>query len=91
MNILTRTIFRDQSIASLNNNAENKNFTIQYTKDELDKITLDFVSQMNEYIARVNNCILKTIEDIVEQEVEPFPPNTILVEEEQRKEEVNER
>jgi len=86
VNILTRTIVRDQSIAILNNNAENKSFTIQYTKEELDKITLDFVSQMNVYIARVNNRILKTIEDI-EQEVEPFPPNTILVEE-QRKEEV---
>ena len=28
-----------------------KLFTIQYTKKELDKITLDFVTQMNNYIA----------------------------------------
>jgi hypothetical protein len=41
-----------------------KLFTIQYTKKELDKITLDFVTQMNIYIARVNDRILKTLEEI---------------------------
>lgn len=41
-----------------------KSFTIQYTKEELDKITLDFVTQMNEYIARVNNRIIQTFEEI---------------------------
>jgi hypothetical protein len=41
-----------------------KLFTIQCTKEELDKITLDFVTQMNKYIARVNDRILKTLEEI---------------------------
>jgi len=45
------------------NNKDTK-FTIQYTKEELDKITLDFVTQMNEYIARVNNRIIQTFEEI---------------------------
>jgi len=39
-------------------NNNNKKFTIQYTKEELDKITLDFVTQMNNYIARINDRIL---------------------------------
>lgn len=45
-----------------------KLFTIQYTKEELDKITLDFVTQMNNYIARINDRILKTIEEIEKEE-----------------------
>lgn len=46
-----------------------KLFTIQYTKKELDKITLDFVTQMNNYIARVNDrIILKTLEEIEKEE-----------------------
>lgn len=45
-----------------------KLFTIQYTKEELDKITLDFVTQMNKYIARVNDRILKTFEEIEKEE-----------------------
>lgn len=43
-------------------------FTIQYTKEELDKITLDFVTQMNVYIDKVNNQILKTFEEIEKEE-----------------------
>jgi hypothetical protein len=55
-------------------NNENKDqykklFTIQYTKEELDKITLGFVTQMNNYIARVNDRIIKTLEEI-EKEAE---------------------
>ena len=61
-----------------NNKDQNKKklFTIQYTKEELDKITLDFVTQMNKYIDRVNNRILKTIEEIEKEagELELFPP-----------------
>lgn len=63
-----------------NNNKDlniEKKFTIQYTKEELDKITLDFVTQMNQYIDRVNDHILKTIEEI-EKEVELFPPATTI-------------
>jgi hypothetical protein len=47
---------------------EETKFIIQYTKEELDKITLDFVTQMNEYIARVNDRILKTFEEIEKEE-----------------------
>jgi hypothetical protein len=52
-----------------------KLFTIQYTKKELDKITLDFVTQMNNYIARINYRILKTLEEIEKETevVEVFP------------------
>ena len=61
------------------NNNENKRFTIQYTKEELDKIQNDFLEQINKYIARINNRIIKTIEEIekeaaVGEEVEQFPP-----------------
>ena len=42
----------------------NNKFTIQYTREELDKITLEFVTQMNEYIDRVNNRIIQTFEEI---------------------------
>jgi hypothetical protein len=51
---------------NIDNIDENKElFTIQYTKEEMDKITLDFVTRMNNYIARVNNrIIIKTLEEI---------------------------
>jgi hypothetical protein len=74
-------------VSNLDNNGNNK-FTIQYTKEELDKIQHDFVTQINKYISRVNNRILKTMEEIV-HEVETVPPptvTTIIVE--QQKEEV---
>ena len=47
-------------------NIENKKlFTIQYTKKELDQIQSEFVEQMrSKYIARVNNRIIKTLEEI---------------------------
>jgi hypothetical protein len=45
-------------------NNENKRFTIQYTKKELDQIQNEFVEQMSKYIARVNNRIIKTLEEI---------------------------
>ena len=59
-----------------------KLFTIQYTKKELDKITLDFVTQMNNYIARVNDRILKTIEEIEKEEVEIVRPTITMIESE---------
>lgn len=61
-------------------NNENKDqykklFTIQYTKKELDQIQSEFVEQMNKYIARVNNRIIKTLEEIEKEAevVEVFP------------------
>jgi hypothetical protein len=39
-----------------------KTFTIQYT--ELDKIQSEFVEQMSKYIYRVNNRIIKIIQEI---------------------------
>jgi hypothetical protein len=45
-----------------------KLFTIQYTKKELDQIQSEFVEQMNKYIARVNNRIIKTLEEIEKEE-----------------------
>jgi hypothetical protein len=61
-------------------NIENKKFTIQYTKEELDMITLNFVTQMSKYIARVNNRIIKTLEEIEKEAevmvVEIFLPPT---------------
>ena len=50
-------------------NNENKDqykklFTIQYTKKELDQIQSEFVEQMSKYIARVNDRIIKTLEEI---------------------------
>ena len=47
-------------------NIENKKllFTIQYTKKELDQIQSEFVEQMSKYIARVNDRIIKTLEEI---------------------------
>ena len=60
-----------------------KKFTIQYTKEELDKIQYDFLQQISEYIARVNNRIIKTIEEIEkEDEVEIVPP--IIIDERKR-------
>jgi len=73
------------------NNANNNNnsnidpsnkFTIQYTKEELDKIQVDFLEQVSKYIARVNNRILKTFQDIEKEaaieEVEIVPPTTTI-------------
>ena len=46
-------------------NNENKKFTIQYTKKELDQIQSEFVEQMrSKYIARVKDRIIKTLEEI---------------------------
>ena len=42
----------------------NKLYTIQYTKEELDKIQRDFVTQMDNYFDRVNDRILNTLEKI---------------------------
>ncbi len=67
-------------------NIDNKKlFTIQYTKEELDKITLDFVIQMSKYIARVNNRIIKTLDEIEKEEVEivPVTPTTVIKEQQQ--------
>jgi hypothetical protein len=58
-----------------NDNIENKKFIIQYTKKELDNITVDFVTHLSKYIAKVTNRIIKTFEEIEkESEVEQFPP-----------------
>jgi hypothetical protein len=65
-------------------NNENKRFTIQYTKEELDQITLNFVTQMSKYIARVNNRIIKTLEEI-EKEVEIVQSTPIIEQEEEIK------
>jgi hypothetical protein len=51
-------------------NIKNKKlFTIQYTKEELDKIQQEFLQQLSEYMARVNNRIIKTMEEIEKEEV----------------------
>jgi hypothetical protein len=56
-----------------NDTIENKKFTIQYTKEELDNV--DFVIQLSKYMAKVTNRIIKTFEEIEkESEVEQFPP-----------------
>ena len=75
------------------NNKEDKKllFTIQYTKEELDKIQDNFVEHMNNYIAQVNNRILKTMEEIqkeaaLEKEAAIVPPTNII--ENQEEEEV---
>jgi hypothetical protein len=65
---------------------ENKRFTIQYTKEELDKITLGFVTQINMYIARVNNRIIKTFNEIEKEvdaanDVEVVPHTNTVIEE----------
>ena len=61
-------------------NIENKKFTIQYTKKELDQIQNEFVTEMSRYIARVNDRIIKTLEEIEKEAVEVvevFPLTTI--------------
>ena len=64
---------------NIDNTSSNKKFTIQYTKKELDKITLDFVTQMREYIAMVNDrIIIKTFEEIEMKEAEIVPPTTTV-------------
>jgi len=67
-------------IVPIDNNIENKKlFTIQYTKEELDKITLDFVTQMTNYIARVNNHrIIKTFEEIEKEETTAAEPKSYI-------------
>ena len=70
-------------ISNYDNNNEVKKFTIHYTNEELDKIQYDFLQQISEYIARVNNRIIKTIEEIEkEDEVEIVPP--IIIDERKR-------
>jgi hypothetical protein len=51
----------------------------------LDKITLDFVTQMSKYIARVNNRIIKTLDEIEKEEMEiiPVTPTTVIKEQQQ--------
>ena len=54
------------------NNGGNKNkklFTIQYIKEELDKILNDFLEQLSSYFAKVNNNNSNR-----NKEVELFPP-----------------
>jgi hypothetical protein len=74
-------------------------FTIQYTKEELDKIQVDFLEQISKHIARVNNRILKTLQYIEkeaaievtnddDEEVELFPPTTITITNQQQEEEL---
>ena len=45
-------------------NSNKKLYTIKYTKEQLDQITLDFMTQIDKYIDRVNDHILKTFEEI---------------------------
>jgi hypothetical protein len=51
----------------------------------LDKITLDFVTQMSKYITRVNNRIIKTLDEIEKEEMEiiPVTPTTVIKEQQQ--------
>ena len=51
----------------------------------LDKIALDFVTQMSKYIARVNNRIIKTLDEIEKEEMEiiPVTPTTVIKEQQQ--------
>lgn len=68
-----KIIISTTTITDKDNNK--KLFTIQYSKEELDKITLDFVTQMNKYIARFNDRISQTLEEIEkEAKVEIVPP-----------------
>jgi len=69
-----------------NNNIDHSNkFTIQYTKEELNKIQVDFLEQISKYIARVNNRIIKTLDEIEKEEVEivPVTPTTVIKEQQQ--------
>jgi hypothetical protein len=68
-----------------NNDNNNKKFTIQYTKEELGKIQEDFLQQLSEYISRVNNRIIRTMEEIEKEAavggtISTFPTATIIVE-----------
>ena len=68
-------------VPSNDQNNENKKYTIQYTKEELDKIQGDFVEHINKYIVRVNNRIIKTLEEIEkEEEAAIVPPTPITIE-----------
>ena len=74
-----------------NNNIDHSNkFTIQYTKEELNKIQVDFLEQISKYIARVNNRILKTLQEIEKEaaieEVEIVPPTTTTITNQQEEE-----
>lgn len=40
---------------NIGRNKNKKLFTIQYTKEELDKIQNDFLEQLSSYFAKVNN------------------------------------
>jgi hypothetical protein len=53
----------------------------------LDKITLDFVTQMSKYIATVNNRIIKTLDEIEKEEMEIIPVTPTTVSKEQQQEE----
>jgi hypothetical protein len=71
LNIVPKNIY--------NTNNNEKKFTVQYTKKELDQIQSEFLEQMNKYIVRVNDGILKTLEEIeneTEVVVEVFPSST---------------
>ena len=81
LNIVPKNIY--------NTNNNEKKFTIQYTKKELDQIQSEFVEQMNKYIVRINDRILKTFEEIEKEadvEVVPHTPTIIIIikEEEQK-------
>ena len=62
-----------------NNIENNKIVTIQYTKEELDKMQSDFLQQLSKYFAKVNKSNGKN-------EVEQFPPPPII---ERQEEEVS--
>jgi len=49
----SQMMIEEEEISNHYYNNNNKRFTIQYTKEELNKITFDFVTQMDMYIARV--------------------------------------
>jgi len=77
---------RKMMIVSNHDNNENNNeknnkklFTIQYTKEELDKIQSDFLQQIRKYFAKVNNNSSRM------NEVELFPPTIIEKEQEKQK------
>ena len=73
--------FKLMIVPSNDQNNENKKFTIQYTKEELDKIQDDFMEHINKYIVLINNCIIKTIEKIEkEEEAAIVPPTPITIE-----------
>lgn len=63
-------------ISNHENSSNNKKFTIQYSKEQLDKIQSDFLQQLSKYFAKVNNNNNRI-------EVEIVPPTAIIIEEEQ--------